>query len=246
MPQPKHAACLGYAGLCVALALLWQFLTVRYNYGGNWTALYYTGAFARVPSDLAAEKVYRIPKTRGYDGLYYHFLAHDPLLLNRTGLYLDNPPWRWRQILAPGAAYLLALGQAAYVDAAFFAVMLTFLFLGAYWLSRYCVRWGVPPAWGMCFALTPTAVTSLDRMTIDLPLSALCVGFALYAGEPGWKAFPILTLAPLARETGLLLLLGYGLFAVLRRERRLALTVAACALPALAWFWFVQQHTAPD
>ena len=33
------------AGLAaVALALLWQALTVRYNYGGNWTGLFCTGA----------------------------------------------------------------------------------------------------------------------------------------------------------------------------------------------------------
>ena len=51
--------------------------------------------------------------------------------------FVDNPRLRWRRILVPALAWLCALGQSDFVDSAYFGVLLGFVFLGAYWLSRY-------------------------------------------------------------------------------------------------------------
>lgn len=247
MAERRQTICLGYAALCAALVVGWQALTVCYNYKGNWTALFYTGSYMAPPAALNFEKIYVVADSEGYDGQFYHYVAHDPFLQKGMLRSVDNPRLRWRRILIPGLAYLLAAGQPAWIDPAFFAVTIGFVAAGVYWASRYCAFYGLNPAWGACFVLVPGVLASLDRMTIDAALAALCAGFALYgAAEPSWKVFPILALAPLARETGFCLLLGAMLFELWRRDWVRAAASAAMALPGLAWTLFVHTKTADD
>lgn len=242
-----HRSSLIYALLCAALVLGWQSLSVTWNYGGNWTALFYTGDYGRIPPALAWEEIYRIPASAGYDGQFYHYVAHDPLLSHGMAAYVDNPRLRWRRILVPGLAWAAAAGRSQWVDPAFFAVTLAFVFLGAYWLSRYCRCYGRHPAWGLAFALVPAVVVSIDRMTIDTALMALCAGFALYAeAEPSWKLYPVLVLAPLARETGLLLVLAWCVWLLVRKDWKRALVFSTALVPYLGWLAFVASRTDPD
>jgi hypothetical protein len=155
-------------------------------------------------------------------------------------------------------------------------VLLAFVFLGAYWLSRYLELYGLPPAWGAAFALVPAVLISLDRATVDVALAALCIGFALYTAE--WKGstvprgaaadnavdrdvrvlrdphkamsparlLAVLALAPLARETGACLIAAFVFVQLRRRNWRGAGLGAATALPFLLWTLFLNAHTAPD
>jgi hypothetical protein len=66
-----HRASLVCAFLCAAVVFGWQSLTVARNYEGNWTALFYTGEYGRIPESLAAERIYTIPASAGYDGQFY-------------------------------------------------------------------------------------------------------------------------------------------------------------------------------
>jgi hypothetical protein len=154
---------------------------------------------------------------------------------------------RYRRILVPALAYLLAAGQDRFVDAAFFGVILLVVFLGAYWVSRYVSAEGHHPAWGLCFLLAPATIISIDRMTVDIALAALTVGFALYARHgPPWKLFLVLACATLARETGALLLAGYCMYLLWRRLPGRAAVFSAAIVPALAWFAYVQPRTESD
>lgn len=232
---------------CAALALAWQALTVRYNYGGNWTALFCTGGAQTVPPQLARERIYTFANSTGYDGQFYHYMAHDPFLRKGLSRYFDAPRLRYRRILVPALAYLLAAGQDRFVDGAFFGVILLAVFLGAYWLGRYASEDGHHPAWGLCFLLAPATIVSIDRLTIDVALAALTVGFALYARHgPPWKLFLALACATLARETGVLLLAGYCMYLLWRRLPGRAALFSAAIVPALAWFAYVQPRTQGD
>jgi len=85
---------------------------------------------------------------------------------------------------------------------------------------------------------------SLERMTIDIALAALAVGFALYAEtESPKELYALLVMAPLARETGLLLIAGYVLSLLLQRAWQRALLFSTAVLPCLAWVAYVQLHT---
>jgi hypothetical protein len=227
------------AAVALGIAALWLTLTIHFNAHDNWTALYYTGAQSTIPPQLAGEDVFQIPGSPGYDGQYYHYIAHDPFFQRGIQKYVDNPQMRYRRILVPALAYLLAAGNEDYVDSLYIVVMLAFLTLGAYWLSAYSMMHGQSSWIGLAFLLVPSVLVSLDRMTVDLALAALAVGFILYSEKREWtKVYALLAIAPLVRETGLLMIIAACLW-----NRRNAWKFAICAIPFAIWELFVRAHT---
>ncbi len=247
MSRPPAFRAVAWALAAVAGVLAWQALAVQFNFHGDWTALYYTGAGARLPEAVSQEDVYQVPDPRGYDGQYYHLIAHDPWMRRGYMAFVDNPGLRWRRILVPALARFMVLADDERVDSAYILEIALWAGLGVYWTSRFLESCGFHAAWGLAFPLVPAVLTSVDRMTVDVALAALCAGFALYARtqEPG-KLYAVLALAPLARETGMALAAGYCLFLAVQRAWRSAAVFATAALPSLAWFVFVRARSGPD
>jgi hypothetical protein len=244
--SPRKAALVGI--VCALMVLTWQFLTVRYNYHGDWSALFCTGALAKIPPVVAREHPYLFPDVNGWDGQWYHAIAHDPLLRHGTAQYLGSPRLRYRRILIPALAYLLAAGNDAYIDSAYRAVILFFFLLGAWWLACLAQATGKPAVLGLVFFFLPASVASIDRQAIDVALLCFCCGFALYARylkNPG-VLYAVLLFAGMVRETGLLLLAAYGFWLLLQRQVRNCAVFATAAIPALAWYVFVNSRTLPD
>ena len=219
-----------------ALGLSWQLLTVHFNYGGNLTALFCTGTDWAVPPQLAHEHIYIFPASGGYDGQAYHYIAHDPLYRNGIGLFVDSPGTRYRRILLPGLAYLLALGQQDWIDISYFVCNLAFLFAGTWFLSRLVDRAGRNPWLSVLYLLVPSTVISLDRLTVDLALTSLALAFTWYLGtnERG-KLYVVLMLAALCRDTGFFLTFAFVVPLLFRRRFRESLTWTTALIPALAW-----------
>src|SRR5580658_10339669 len=128
MRRDIRAAAMG--ALAVAALWLWQFLTVHYNYGGNWTALFFIGPATPVPPALAGEHLYTFAGTGGYDGQTFHVMAHDPWLRYGPPEALGINSFRYQRILVPALAWLLACGNTRWIDPAYDAVILGFAFLG--------------------------------------------------------------------------------------------------------------------
>lgn len=235
------------AAIATALALLWLIADVELVDSGHLTGLFYTGTNAALPPAIS-DQTYRVRDEHGYDGEFYYLIAHDPL--NRRGFlaYVDTPRYRWRRIGLPGLAHLLAFGNDAWVDPVYVALQLVFVFLGAYWLAAYAQHNRRSAAWGVAFLAIPAVAVSLDRMTVDLPLAAISIALLLYAarGESSWHALAALAAAPLIRETGILLILAWCVFWILRRNPRNAWFGAACAIPALGWWLYAALHTSGD
>lgn len=226
------------------LALQW--LVVNSRYGGNWTALFCTGSKFQVPPALATERIYVFPNSTGYDGQMYHYVAHDPLARTDIGRYMDNPRVRYRRILLPAMAFLLAFGRQARIDAAYIGANLLFLFLGAWWLSRYLDSLGLQPRLAALFVLAPAALISLDRLTVDLTFTALCIGFSLYVRlRQDANAYAALALACLSRDTGFVLAAAACLALSVERRFAKAAAFATAVVPAAAWYLYVNLRT-PD
>src|SRR2546422_3110372 len=122
----RRLACIA-AVVCITLGFAWQFLTVRYNYGGNWTALFCTGSAFPPPAPLARENIFVFANSTGYDGQFYHYVAHDPLYQTDVGRSIPDASVRYRRILLPGLAYLLAWGRQDWIDASYYTCNLSFL-----------------------------------------------------------------------------------------------------------------------
>ena len=234
--------------VCAAILLAWQALTVRFSYAGNWTGLYCTGADFALPrpDGLASENIYLFRNSGGYDGQFYHYIAHDPFLRRGFHTSIDAPRFRYPRILVPGLAWLIALGRDGAIDGAYIGVVALFVALGAYWLSRLALLYGRHAAWGLLFGLVPATLVSVDRFTVDVALAACCAGFALYVKEGArWKLLGVLAAAALVRETGILLIGACGLYALSQRQIKDAVWFAAAAVPAAGWWLFIQLSTAP-
>lgn len=241
-PVPMVSAAWAVAAL--ALFLGWQFLTVHYNRGGNWTGLFLIGSDYAMPTELA-RGVYRFPGS-GYDGEMYRVVAHDPFIERGYARFIDGPRERYDRILIPALAYLMAGGNQRWIDAAYIAITALFAFLGCFWLSRWAVVSMAHPAWGLAFLLIPATVISMDRITVDIALAALTVAFALYfKTNARWTFFVVLALACLTRETGFLLVSAACLFELLHWRFLRALLWAVAAVPALAWYVSVRR-TLPE
>lgn len=235
---------LAAALLCMLLGLLLQFTIVHIRYGGNWTGLFFTGSYWKTPPALPGEQIYVHPRSTGYDGQMYHYAAHDPLMQTGIGSYMDNPRVRYQRILLPAIAFLLAGGRQAFIDEAYISANLLFLFLGAWWLGRYLDSLGLQPGYAALFLLSPAALISLDRLTLDLAFTSLCLGFALYLRTGhDVKAAGVLMLACLCRDTGLVLAGASCLVFVTQRRFRKAAAWALCVVPALAWYGYVNART---
>ena len=236
--------CLIVAFLAAAAAFCWQFATVHFIYGDNWTALYYVGAEkAPMPEELANENIYRFPDVVGHDGRFYHLVAHDPFFKRNFAQYIDRPTLRYRRILAPGLAALLSFGHSNWVDPIFFAEIPFFVFLGTYWLARWSVSHGHSYYWGFLFWAMPATLASVPMTLIDVLLAAFASGFVWYVEQKSpVKLFAVLACAVLTRETGILLLIGWCAWLLFQRHLLRAITYAAAALPAACWDIFVNLH----
>lgn len=237
--QIAFQLCL-YPLLAVALVAGWQATTVHVNYRGNWTALFCIGSRFPVPPELADEHLYVFPDSPGFDGQFYHLVAHDPVFRRGFHRYIDAPEYRYRRILVPLLAFALAGGQSRWIDAAYVLVCWMFVGLGTYWACQ-CARMQQRPPWlGLLFVFLPAVLASIDRLVVDMALSALTLGLAIHASRaPSWKLYVILAASTLTRETGFLLVGGYCLSLSFTGRWKSTALAASSALPALGWFAFV-------
>ena len=240
--QNTSVIALVCALLVCGAAVGWQAAVAHFDYGGNWTAFFRIGTYAPLPPAEEGENFYRFP-SGGYDGQYYRLIARDPLLLHDTSSYINAPRLRYSRILVPALAWIAALGRPAAVTRTYFAVVILFLGLGAYWLSRYAVLAGRSAWWGAAFLLVPAALISIDRLTVDIALAALTIGFALYwRGGPLWKLYLVLLFATLAKETGVLLLAAYCFHAIFGKHWVRAAAMGSAGIPAAIWCIYVRLH----
>jgi hypothetical protein len=239
----RRAVLLGIAA--VVVAWMWQFLTVRYNYGGNWTALFCIAPHMPVPDFLRSENLYIFHGSAGFDGQEYHLIAHDPWMRRGSADAIVGPAIFYQRILVPALAWALGLGRDAWIDRAYYAVVLGFVFLGVYWSAQIAARAGVRPEWGLAFLLTPAALTSIDRMTVDVAVAAFVAGFVWYAEEgPSWKVFALLACAALTKEQAVPMIAAYAVYLATRKRFGAAVWMAAATLPTVAWFAYLE-HMQP-
>jgi hypothetical protein len=150
---------------------------------------------------------------------------------------------RWRRIPVPLTAWLLAFGRSDYIDSTYLISVLGFVFLGAYWLAEYCRRFNLTPSCGVAFAIVPAVLVSIDRFTVDVALAALCIGFAV---ETRWRLFLVLMLAPLSRETGMVLPAAFAVHSICQKNWKGLGMAAGALVPYAVWLVYLGKRTTPD
>lgn len=243
---PRALYQLAYAA-AVAF-FLWN-VTQYYIPGQGFTCLIFFGGAPQVRRirELQSIDYYVDKDSNGYDGQYYAQLAVKPLLTSRDlAGAMDNLPYRARRILFSGTAYLLGLGQPAWVLQAYALQNIAAWLLLAWLLLRWfpptgpgnLVRWaGVLFAWGLTM--------SVREALMDGPsLLLIAFGVALFERGRRWTSTCVLGIAGLGRETNLLALpaLAPGGDWHWREILRAAGRGLLALMPLAAWIaciWFV-------
>src|SRR6202165_3273776 len=232
--------------LSIALAFSWQYAVVYTTFQGNWTALFCAGDHYSRPLEIQ-HREYVFKGSAGYDGQFYQLIAHDPIFKHHYDGFIDAPRLRYRRILMPGLAYLVAAGQAAMIDPAYIAVCWFFIGLGTFCLSQLAVDAGRQAFCGLLFLITPATLVAIERMTVDISLTALCLACLLAARKQRWLLLWFtLAGAMLSKETGVLAIIAVVVWLAKQRRFRLAVALSSSLLPAVAWYQFVQNHTSGD
>jgi hypothetical protein len=234
----------------LVLAFSWDWTVVHTIYGSNWTGLFCEGSNFNRPAELEAG-TYVFRNSSGYDGQFYRLIAQDPLFTRHYDTYVDAPRLRYRRILQPGLAALLAAvfapNRPASADGAYIGLTWLFVALGTFCLAELAVAAGRSPWWGMLFLVTPATLIALDRMTVDIGLTALSLAAVLAAIGGRWVLlWFVLAGALLSKETGILVVCATLFWLVRQRRILIAAALSTSVLPGLAWYGFGQSHTRGD
>ena len=152
-PLPASVLPWQTALVVTALTLAWQALVVHGYFHGHWSALFFTGDRFTQSQPVRAESTYVLPRSDGYDGQFYHAIAHDPLDLGGADRFIDAPHIRYSRILLPALSYALGGGRLLWIDRVYRGLELMFLFLGVYCASSWAKDRNRSAWWGAAFVL---------------------------------------------------------------------------------------------
>ncbi len=229
--------------LVVAAAVgFWWLAAVRVAYQGQATALFMIGEHTPVPVWLERiETLYRWKGSGGYDGQYFHLLAHAPFAFRELAPMMDRPRMRSQRILVPLLAWLMAGGRMEWIDPAYFAVILASLTAGAWCTALLAERSGASPWWGLAFLALPASLGSAERMLVDGPLMAAAAGVLLLLDTKRCRwAWLLASAAPFIRESGLLIAAAVALAYASRRAWMSAGLWIAAAAPFTLWLMMIR------
>jgi len=177
----------------------------------------------------------------GYDGQFYYYLARDPLLrASDPGSFLDRPAYRYARVLYPLLAWAAALGQASAIPWMLLGVSLGAVVIGTVAAVDVVRLLGASRWLALVFAFSPAVMVGLVAdLTEPTTFALVAIGVALHLRGRHRAAGWTLALATLARETSLLVPLGFFLHAVWRRQWRESSAYALPQAVPAAWYLWI-------
>lgn len=169
----------------------------------------------------------------GYDGQFVYYLARDGWAALP---HLDTPAYRLSRILYPLLAALLSGRQPTLLPWTMLAINYAAVVAGTAVIARWLDARDTSPWWALVYAGCGGTLFAYSRDCTE-PLAYLLAS----AGTVAWlegrhgRAWALLALAPLARETTALFPLALAAAALAARRGRAAVALAAAVLPIQAW-----------
>jgi len=178
--------------------------------------------------------------TEGYDGQFAYQIALNPL---GAAPYIDVPAYRYQRILYPLLARLLALGQPALIPWALILVNIAAIGVGTWATGGLLKELRVCRWYALVYGLYGGQLLAL-RTDLNEPLAQGLVQLAMLAWMKERRAWAVASfaLAVLAKETALVFLAAYGLYALTRRDWRGLFGLGVGIVPFVAyqfvlWRW---------
>ena len=171
--------------------------------------------------------------TIGYDGQFYYFIAKEPL--HAWGA-MDIPAYRYRRIIYPALGYILSLGNDRFLPWILILINLSSLVGTTTIIERTLKRQGLSRWYALPYGLFIGSLMSL-RLDLTEPLAFFFYQIGLLAWNDHRKKTSgfLFALAILTKEIVLPLFIGFWLFQLIKRERKIILWGLSVIAPFLAW-----------
>ncbi len=204
--------------LVVAVVLAGVIAARLDTYGGNVSGFI---NFGRAHVGVTHPPVRSLVNSRqGYDGQFFYLQAHDPLYLRDqtvSALRAVNQPYRMQRMVYPALAFLLSGGSNSALPVALLVVNVLALLALAAFFSVYAARRGWSVIWVLVLALMPGLLMPVLRDLSDVVATgAVLVGVLLAQSGKRWSAAIALTVAVLAREISIAVVLALAIEAGIR------------------------------
>jgi hypothetical protein len=188
-----------------------------------------------------------------YDGQFYYFMAYDPFLSryrrepDKYLWFIDEPAYRYGRIGYSLLVRIFSWGRPGLYPETMIWILLASYFVGVFFLARILVFFGQSPLWALLYLLVPGFHLSL-HFALPEPLAAafLLAGSYFYLKRKLLPASAFLAASLLVRETGILLVLAFAAFELLKNKNIRATLVLGCALVPLGlWRGFITARLFP-
>ena len=242
-----------FLGLAAAVMVLALGLFVVAHYGWDFSALLLAGErqfadttapdFNGKTTHLFLDEYFHdgavvYEGSHGYDGAYYYVIARDPLQRDASFApgFKRNHPHRYQRFLYPALVWVISGGRASAMPFVMFAINVVCVGLTTWAAAVYAKREGFSPAW-LFPAAASAGLVFAAVYSMTFPLCMALVAGAILADRtrgPLW-AMPFWALALLVREHALVVVGGFGLYYLLKRDWRGVVWTALAGVPFLAY-----------
>lgn len=177
--------------------------------------------------------------SEGYDGQFAYQIAVDPL---NAAPRIDVPAYRYQRILYPMLARWLALGQPQLIPWTLIVVNLIAIGVGTWATEQLLLNLRVSRWYALTYGLYGGQLLGL-RADLNEPLAQGLVQLALLAWAKERRSWAVVAfaLAALTKETTLIFLAAYLLFALKERQWRWLAALGMSALPFVIYQFVLWQ-----
>jgi len=235
--SPRSQVILTLA-LAVLIPLVLQAGSVFKRFGGHPTSLFQIGEafYSQGPEEILGFKPYVHAGSVGFDGQFFYFLAHDPLLRHGVYRFLDDPRLRAQRIGYPMLAWALALGIKPLIPLSLYLINMAALVGCVALLGTRARRMGHSYAYGLLFVFCISTITVVTTMTCEVVTTFfLLLAFVFHEQKRTLPLFGATLLALFTKEICLLWVAALILHALV--ERRWGLLPGCVGIVAVWVAW---------
>ncbi len=217
MKEILRTACRSTVAVLAVVAIFYAVFVHRYarNFNGNMSGFACIGDRFPAPGIVTA-KTFVLPNCTGYDGQFFFFAAHDPLMLGDVRRYMDTPAYRYQRIMYPLLVSALACGRPSAIPDMLVLVNVLMVLVGTYFVTRMLREQGMSPWYGLAYGLLSGLIIATARDLADGVAAGFMVGgMYFYTHRRYLPAAVFLAATLLSRELGLVAVMCLAADAVL-------------------------------
>lgn len=176
------------------------------KFAGNISGFLYIGeAFPAQQLWTNNTYIHRGGSREGYDGQFYYYAAHDPLILTDTYRFIDSPAYRYQRLMYPLIAHIISFGHKPLLPYVLILLNISAVAGGAYLIARICKANGISTWYALFFSFsTGLLLSTLRDLTEPLAIFFMVWGLYHYLQNCTYKALLPFSLGVLTKETILL------------------------------------------